>query len=245
MKWKIFAMSTLACIIGALLVFTEGKIAEGIGMSIIAAYIFYIPIDFVPSLVKDWEKKPAKAISYRKLQLLLQRLDEIFISVYKAASKDATENPTSELRLEDFYNPDAMQTYMTNFDMQQKSHVHSAVSVLSFYDYARSNWSQINELAHDIIQSNSMDDVDLLFELNYLTSESTISHVFYADKIISMASIDCASYLGLNQRGSDSQKRTFENIIKLHQAANKYYNKLRRDKRCKAVLHPPIFYSDK
>lgn len=60
-------------------------------MSIIAAYIFYFPIEFVPSLLRDYEKRPSQIIAYRRLQLLLVRLDDIAITMYNAAENTKVE----------------------------------------------------------------------------------------------------------------------------------------------------------
>ena len=58
MKWKVLVGGTVisVCAVTVWRLYPDNQIISGIVMSIIAAYIFYFPIEFVPSLLRDYEK---------------------------------------------------------------------------------------------------------------------------------------------------------------------------------------------
>lgn len=93
MKWKVLAGGTIISVCASVIwrLYPNNQVISSIVMSIIAAYIFYFPIEFVPSLLRDYEKRPSQIIAYRRLQLLLVRLDDIAITMYNAAENTKVE----------------------------------------------------------------------------------------------------------------------------------------------------------
>jgi len=245
MKWKVLFLASVVCLggIGLLCLWEDNDISSGIAMSIIAAYVFYFPIEFIPSLLRDWEKRPAQVLAYRRLQLLLVRLDGIFIEVYKDAKGDPNLNPEKDMALEQFYDPDCMKTYMKDFDMRKKSRVQSPQGLLSYYEYGRSNWKQVSELAQSLLQMPTVqEDIDFMYEISYLITDNNLQTIFSLATWLDVSNVDCATYLGVNQIGESSQIRTFNNILNLHRIANKYYCRLKKHKKFKGIVVEPYFF---
>lgn len=74
---------------------------KNIGYSIVAAYIFYLLNECTFNIINYFSRKKKrniiKAIAYRKLQLLLCRLDNIFISIYEVKNQQKYEGTLDEL----------------------------------------------------------------------------------------------------------------------------------------------------
>ncbi len=248
MTWQIFICSTGVVIIGLLVVlFCKNTILQGIGMSIIAAYIFYIPLELVPSVMRDREKLPSKVVAYRKLQGLLSRLDGMFISPYVKSIDPNAHSPKldDKITLTEFYNPDFMASFMTGFDLLQDSYVHNIVNLkpFSFREFLSIQWRDIRELSNSLLQLPIVqEDSTLAFHIEYLISDSMIKLVLEDAHVNNFA---FESLLSLNQKGIASQKLLFDRIIKLHEIAFKYYDELKHFNSFSTTISPPIFYPKK
>lgn len=248
MKWKVFFLASVVCLggIGLLWCWGNNAVVSGIAMSIIAAYVFYFPIEFIPSFLREWEKLPAQVLAYRRLQLLLVRLDDIFIAVYKATKGDSTPSPEKNMTLEQFYDPASMKAYMDGFDMSQESKVQSPQGPLSYCQYGCSNWAKVSELAQSLLQMPIVqEDIDFMYEVSYLITDNNLQTIFSLATWLDISKFDCASYLGVNQIGNSSQIKTFNNILNLHRIANAYYCRLKKYKKFNGVVYEPYFYKAK
>ena len=243
MKCKMFALATVGLVIGILMLFCHCDTWRGIGMSIIAAYMFYILIELVPSIIRDWETLPAKAMAYRRLQILLVKLDDIFVSAYMKAMNCQDGHPEQRMKLHEFYDPSFMVTFMNGFDLTQESGIIDwNEQQVSFLNLFKSRWVEIQACATTISQAQSVqDDIDLLFEVDYLISENSLATVFRLTNVPNMV-IGFENFLSLNQIGDSHQVNTFNNIIKLHQIAFRYYDMLKKDKRFSSIVFKPHFY---
>ena len=93
---------------------------NNVSYSIIAAYIFYLINDVIPSIIKFYDNKKRNkiimSITYRKLQLLLANFDGIFLETYKGIYKvDYKGN------LYDFFNLEFLIKLVDNFDLRNES----------------------------------------------------------------------------------------------------------------------------
>lgn len=250
MKWKVLAGGTIisACAVAVWRLYPNNQIISSIVMSIIAAYIFYFPIEFVPSLLRDYEKKTTQIIAYRRLQLLLTRLDDISITLYNASENTEFE-PEKTMRLEEFYNPQFLKNHIKKANLRAKSNIMTYDGrKLTYCESAISSWNQVVELASNLlIMPVVQEDVELMFQLNYLVTESVLHMIFNLSKNMDISNIRPECYYGLNQIGDDVQINIFNNILQLHYLANKYYKKLEKYKencKYKGMINKPIFYKE-
>ena len=103
MIWGIFICCTIVTSAAIPLLFlSQCTVLQGIAMSIVAAYIFYIIMQFIPTLVENYKKRSFMAIAYRKLQIMLNRLDALFIDPYKKV-KCMGLSEKIDLTLESFF----------------------------------------------------------------------------------------------------------------------------------------------
>ena len=92
MIWWIFVGCSVITAIAMPGMFVDDAILQGISLSIVAAYIFYLFMEFFPSLIRRHREYSMMAICYRNLQLMLNRLDCLFIEPYKAVMKNKNGN---------------------------------------------------------------------------------------------------------------------------------------------------------
>lgn len=230
------------------MLFIDHDLPKGIGMSIIAAYIFYLFLELVPSILRDWDSLPAKAIAYRRLQLLLVRLDDIFISTYKKAKNKEDTRPENEFQIEDFYNSSFLKNFMSGFDLSQESKVYEAFTMkpLTFANTIMSNWNDVNKYANALIQMPCVqNDIKLAYQLDFLLDNNTLSYIFGMSHMFNISKINFEGFLSLNQIGDVSQKNSLNNIIQLHEIAFKYYDLLKKDDRFHSIVVAPNFYTMK
>lgn len=250
MKWKVMISATLICMIAisAWILCPENEIIKNIVMSIIAAYIFYFPIEFIPSLIRDYEERPAHIVAYRHLQLLLIRVDDIAITMYNAASK-GTSHLEETLVLEEFYDAEFMKKYIENGDLKKLSKIRAFDGrKLTYSESLIYNWKQILEMTSallmmPIVQGNEK----LLYELNYLITESIFKTIFDMGSVVNISDISPECFYGLNQIGSNAQKNHMDNIMQLHYLANDYYKELKKYKRndkYKGMIVEPNFFKE-
>lgn len=171
------------------------------------------------------------------------RLDDIAITLYNAA-ENTEVNPEKTMQLEEFYEPQFLESHIKKADLRKSSNVMTYDGrKLTYCESIISSWNQVYELASDLlIMPVVQEDVELLFQLNYLINESILHTIFNLSKNIDISNIKPECYYGLNQRGTDAQTNVFKNIIKLHHLANKYYKKLEKYKQYKDMINKPVFY---
>ena len=250
MKWKVLAGGTIISVCASVIwrLYPNNQVISSIVMSIIAAYIFYFPIEFVPSLLRDYEKRPSQIIAYRRLQLLLVRLDDIAITMYNAAENTKVE-PEKTMRLEEFYEPNFLESYIKKVNLKEHSNVSAFDGrTLTYCESIISSWNVVFELASNLLMMPVVqEDAELMFQLNYLVTESVLHTIFDLSKNMDISDIRPECYYGLNQIGDDVQKNMFDNILQLHYLANKYYKKLEKYKencKYKGMINKPIFYKE-
>lgn len=111
-----------------------------------------------------------------------------------------------------------------------------------------SSWNVVFELASNLLMMPVVqEDAELMFQLNYLVTESVLHTIFDLSKNMDISDIRPECYYGLNQIGDDVQKNIFDNILQLHYLANKYYKKLEKYKencKYKGMINKPIFYKE-
>ena len=245
--WLIFVLSCIFCIIGGGLLFFNNELATGIGLSIIAAFIFYIPLQFIPSLVSDYKKKTAQAIAYRKLQLLLFNLDSFFVSVYNKVKNAEDEKIEKTMTAEEFYSPEFLVPILKGFDLGQDSNISSFQGgQLTYFQSLNSNWHHILNLSNALTQMPIVqEDVQLLYDISYLAEDSSLSNIFKISHMLDVSKFDLSCYLSLNQIGEQCQIEMYRNLVSLHKVANEWYRKLRKCKRVRGIVYPPHFFEPK
>lgn len=217
-----------------------GELGYWISISIIAATIFYVFQTYIPALMAENLNRLAMAITYRKLQLLLVRLDDLIIEPYKKI-KNATE---VDISFDDFFNASFLKSILTNFDLSQNSPCHymqHLETCMSYKDYFISQWNEAKTYAKDaLITPYAQTNPELSYQLEYLASENSINKVLtFLQK---GQNIEYSCILGLNQLGDEVNTNNLENIKVLHQIAFSLYDNLKEDKRLKNI-YQPLFYT--
>lgn len=245
--WLIFVLSCIFCIIGGGLLFFNNEITTGIGLSIIAAFIFYIPLQFIPSLVSDYKKKSAQATAYRKLQLLLVNLDGFFVSVYNKVKNAEDEKIEKTMTADKFYSPEFILPILKNFDLRQASDISTIEGGnLTYFQSLSSSWNQILKLSNTLIQMPIVqEDTQLLYDISYLADDSSLSDIFKIAHMVDVSQFDLSCYLSLNQIGERCQVEMYRDLVSLHKITSEWYRKLKKCKKVSGIVYPPYFLEPK
>lgn len=217
-----------------------GELVYGISISIIAATIFYVFQTYIPALMAENSNRPAMAITYRKLQLLIVRLDNLIIEPYKKIN-NATE---VDISFDAFFNASFLQKFLKNFDLSQNSPCHymnRPEICMSYKDYFISQWNEAKTYAKDaLLTPYAQTNPELSYQLEYLVSESSINKTLAF--LQQGQNIEYSCILNLNQLDNEFTKKNLENIKALHQIAFSLYDNLKEDKRLNNI-YQPLFYT--
>lgn len=248
MIWWVFAGCSATTIIAIHGMFIDNVIWQSISSSIVAAYIFYLFMEFFPSLIRRHREYSMMAICYRNLQLMLNRLDSLFIEPYKTYMKHKIGNEETKISITAinvFFQIDFLKMFLIGFDLLQDSNCvyrDNSQKHLKFEEYLLSNWRDCKFYAQEAInmpyvQSNPK----LYYDLKFLLSDSSI--FLYFEKLINWKefNFDYGNILCLNQ--PEIAERSLNNILELHHIAFKMYKKLKIKKRFPYVSKPE-FYSE-
>ena len=153
------------------------------------------------------------------------------------------------MRLEEFYEPNFLESYIKKVNLKEHSNVSAFDGrTLTYCESIISSWNVVFELASNLLMMPVVqEDAELMFQLNYLVTESVLHTIFDLSKNMDISDIRPECYYGLNQIGDDVQKNIFDNILQLHYLANKYYKKLEKYKencKYKGMINKPIFYKE-
>lgn len=238
MTWVIFIACTIITIIAACLLTCECEIIQGIAMSIIAAYIFYIIMEFIPALREERKKQSAMAITYRKLQLMLYCLDSLFVEPYCSV---VGHEP--KLSTDAFYEKEHLKTFLIGFDLTQNSDcVDASGHMLPYSIYFFNVWERCQKYANEALNTLYMQyDPELAYEVQYLLSDSSICHYFNLYKL--SLSTDYGNILSLIQENSKFCEQHLHNIKVLHKKIFNLYDRLKRSKKFPNI-YMPSFYSN-
>lgn len=243
LKVKIFYILTLLAVVSCLLLFKfkDCKLIENIGYGFIAAYIFYFINEFIPYLVNKYDEEKNNrlmmAITYRKLQLLLDRIDSMFLKIYKI------KNERNYLgSVHNFYNEEFFKDFVCDFDLNQESDcLDFRRDKLTYKEYFISNWQDIELYSKRLLSTNYMRfDADLAYEIEYLLSHNYIGvfcKFLHNIENPNLKNIFPVEYFS----EKTTPKNSLDNIINLHLIAFKMYDSLKYDKRIK-FLNKPEFY---
>lgn len=203
-----------------LLFLTDSTAMEGICMSYVAAYIFYMVNDVIPSSKRRYTEK---VMVYRKLQLILVKLDSIFEEV---VSLNGGKKRIVDYKLDEFFSEGVLKQYLVGFDDTQDSSVVSSIQSLSrmkCFDLFQSLWSEITSYCEILcnMDCNSYNNTELVYCLLYLVNESSMSIYFKLRKKQNLA-FECIIFL--NDTESAAFKNSLTNIIRLHKIAHSLYD---------------------
>ena len=216
-----------------------GELGYWISISIIAATIFYVFQTYIPTLMEENLNRPAMAITYRKLQLLLVRLDSLFIEPYNKIN-NAKEIDKS---LDEFFSASSLNNALTNFDLSQNSPCHymqRPEACMSYKDYFIMQWNEAKTYAKDaLLTPYAQTNPELSYQLEYLVSDSSFNMVL--SLLQQGQNIEYSCILGLNQLEGKTDINNLENIKTLHRIAFSLYDNLKEDKRLKNI-YQPLFY---
>lgn len=217
-----------------------GELGYWISVSIIAAAIFFVFQTYIPAQKAEYLNRPSVAIAYRKLQLMLVRLDDLFVEPYKKI----TNTTSVDLSVERFYHPEFLKDIFKKFDLTQDSpcaYMDNPTKHMSFDVYLKTQWEQAKSFAKDaLLTPYAQTDPELSYQLEALLSESLFDMFF--DLRQNGQCIDYSCVLSLNQPDTVICKNKLENIIALHKIAFSLYDTLKGDQRLKNIYAPP-FYS--
>lgn len=250
---KVFKLSTAVCVISVLLLFCNNIIIQGIAMSVIAAYIFYLMIEFIPSLLRAYENLPAMATTYRHLQLLLLNLDGIFLEAYKEVSGRGSSDPRVyqdvDLGVEykTFFEKQFLFGVLNNFDLLKvsKRAGKNQIYMESFIE----KWRNIDRHVYEISKTSYINNNELLrYSLDYLIKESHMAVAFaiYLEGRPGawLVQVNFASILGFDQSGTSWDEVGVQNIKQIHEIAFQMYDILKKDERVKNIIFRPDFYKE-
>ena len=257
----LFFVSSIIGGIGGVIVnvFSRDSILFGVGQSVIAAYVFYIFLDFFPQLFRSYNVSYQEKIVYDFLRMMLLRLDELFILPFQQVHTNRKLPP-----LKVFFSDEFLRSFILNFD---SSTAHSNTEMynpngnhieIPFIQYIRQKWNETqNYIRQLIIIPYVNENNELFYQLKYLNFNSWISqyftliHTFQGDTINTPQGASRLPYYLLigyhyNMDGGNKvvfDKTTAENIIKLHELAFEMYKRLNGDPRWD-THYPPVFYNE-
>lgn len=256
----IFLISTFVMLLSIPLLFvSDCGIGRDISLGIISAYIFYLIIEFIPAVVQSYREYSIMAITYRKVQLMLHRLDSLFLEPYKTYVKNKkkkTENgvensgdnteQVGHIALDKFYDKDFL-IFLDNFDLLQESNAVSfqghSFRHISFKERLNGLWKECVKYANEALNTSYIEKTpELAYLIQNLISESTI-HVYF-DLVCEINSNENYSWvLDLKQSNNKAYINTINTIIKIHKIAFSMYDKLKNKKHL--IVSEPMFYENK
>ena len=237
------ALSLLLC--GIIIVHNCYRISWlfGIGQSIIASFFFYLMLEYFPMRNKDYQNVKADAVLYRHLQLLLVRLDDIFICPHKVL-KSETERVYS-MSVEEFYSKEFQLEVMNDFNLN--SFVQNSIDnkPITYREYIYFCWNGIKQYAHLIINNNRIyDNTDLYYEIDHLLNETMLARLLNNTSILSCINCNDICYLLYPEDVNGNINDSFEkHLIKIHQLAFDMYDNIH--KYDLDNVYEPMFYNRK
>lgn len=242
MIWGIFIGCTIVTGASIPLLFLDGcSILQGIAMSIVAAYIFYIIMQFIPSLLEEYRKRSAMAITYRKLQLMLCRLDDLFVEPYNTVKGNSIGSKVA-LSIEEFYEKDFLISFLHEFDLDQNSNCKNGYTnqLESYRTYLQGMWKECQKYGNEALNTPYLqNEAELAYQVQYLLSDNAIDSYFKY-----LSAIPCMDYqcvLALNQKDDEICTQSIMNIIILHKKIFEMYDKLKKDKRFANIFEPSFY----
>lgn len=233
-------LSTLLVVSIVMLFLTDSTIISGISMSYIAAYVFYLINEVLPTSRKCTTEK---VLVYRKLQILLVRLDSIFEEVLEVSKRP---RKLKEYKLDEFFSKEVLQSCLVGFDDNQDGisvSFSQPYKAIKCSDHFLSLWKEIRDYGQSICETNCMayDKTELVYCISYLINESSISHYFAIKSRRIRSEFGCI--LSLNQIDTQYFSEAVMNIKKLHRIAFSLYDSLKRKKKYRHIVYEPYFYS--
>lgn len=226
------------------------SISQSIVDSIVAAYIFYLLTDFFPRVFDSYKECKTTAIAYRKLQLLIHRLDMIFITPYKIKHNlKSLEEIDDNINIDVFFEKNFLLSFMEKLTLDKESNVLKVVKTHSVYltykELLPSLWREIK------IYSNNLLDMpyvkrnhELCYHLNYLISESTLAIVLNNVFLLEIAN-DYSTILSISQKDETPFNRTIETIKALHKISFNLYKALQLHHNLNDIIAPMFYKSNK
>lgn len=218
-----------------------GELGYWISVSVIAATIFFIFQTYIPSLNAEYLNRPAVAITFRKLQLMLVRLDNLIVEPYKKVKNI----DKVDVAVDCFFTAEFLNGVFDGFDLGQDSpcvYECSPPKYISFKDYFILRWENVKSFADDALRTPYAQTApELSYQLEYLLSESSFDVVL--GLIQQGHPLDYSSILCLDQPDTEICKNNLENIITLHKIAFSLYDILKEDSRLKSIYKPPFYDS--
>lgn len=216
-----------------------GELGYWISVSVIAATIFFIFQTYIPSLKAEYLNRPAVAITFRKLQLMLVRLDNLIVEPYKKVKNI----DKVDMAVDCFFSSEALNGVFDGFDLGQDSpcvYEDCPERHLPFKDYLISLWEGAKSYAKDaLLTPYAQTDPELSYQLEYLLSENSFDRTFQFIQKGRLFNYTCI--LSLNQPDTKFCKNNLENIITLHKIAFSLYDILKEDNRLKNIYKPPFY----
>ena len=196
--------------------------------------LFLCDVGVLTSKKIEFQNIKADAILYRKLQLLLVRLDNIFKQPHIVLNKQTCNN----ISVEHFYSEKfQLQVLMTfSLDTQIPSFCmkigKDKFQKISYEELIFNHWKEIKDYSRDMINNNRIyDNVDLLYEIEYLINDSLLAIIMNKGLLINMKNKNDVSYLLYSSDGKGNVNNDFErHMIKLHHLAFDMYDKLNKFK---------------
>lgn len=239
--WIRLIFSGIVCIaLGIALILTDYNVAVSIGTSIIAAFIFYIPMNFVPERIAYKKERPILMMMYRRLQYLLASLDDMILEAYKIAGKSVDINGVS---VEYVYDPQRIRKSLRTLNTNSETSVMDYLMTKhwSFNELYYDKWKKVESFGREISQMSLPLEYNVLSsEIFHLLYESFLSVYFRDNLYVSITiSLDC---LWVQIKEDDSlDSKTCDAIIKLHHLAFTYYDEIMREVP-EIVRYKPYFY---
>lgn len=247
--FMLLTILTLFTISSVLNMEIEGNIdttMNNVGYSIIAAYIFYLINEVIPSIIQFYNNRKRNriimSIAYRKLQLLLVNLDGIFLEIYKDKNNEEYKGSLNE-----FYEINFLYKLLVDFDLSKLSNIYTVDASgneikLTYEENLNNTWSSIKRLAQDILNTQYiLENHKLAYEVEFLISESNLSTYFklrrfYNDHLlvhIFMRTID----------NNITDSNLLKCIKSIHKIAFDMYDDLNNEKELRNIF-PPKFYNE-
>ena len=233
----------MAIVAMILCITTDNEFFKNVSYSIVAATIFYIIVEYIPELKREnrrqQEELYLKVIAYRKLQLCLTRVDNIFVSMYRELNKIKNFQEV-DMSLEEFYDIKHIMAIVDNFDINASvPAINRFNKNISYKEYLQLTWKETVQYTNEALSTRYVEmNAVLAYELQYLISEGTLP-VFF--KMLELRDISTKDIFPRGIHNERYEGDTLRNIIRLHKIAFSLYNELKVDKIFNAIYKPSFY----
>ena len=223
---------------------------SGILASIVAAYIFFLLTDRLPSYMRRKERAQQKYVAYRNLQLFLTYLDGVFISIYCIRygmgygdlDSKAIEN---RMGLRDFYNV-SMIAWLNDVILRPNSgNGRTSCQASDLKTHIEKEWKEARRYANRVLSSTYINrDAELEYLVSHLIFDHSVNVLFRMMETNPKETYRASCLISSVCGKAGDREKAVQDIISIHEHAIEMYRDLANVKDVSSFLYPPPFYRE-